>query len=39
MSKTAKVLEPCAPGATIVSGEVLNSANASKLEQFVAKFA
>lgn len=38
MGKTAKVLEPCAPGATIVPGEVLNGASEAKLEQFVAKY-
>ena len=38
MGKTAKVLETCAPGATIVPGEVLNGASEAKLEQFVAKY-
>lgn len=39
MGGTAEVLRPCAPGATIVSGEVMNGASAAKLEQFVARFA
>ena len=38
MGKTAKSLEPSAPGATIAAGEVLNGASTAKVEAFVAKY-
>ena len=39
MGKTASALQPSAPEATIVSGEVLNGANTSKLARFVEAYA
>ena len=35
MGKTAKSLEPSAPGATIVSGEVMNGASEARVASFV----
>ena len=38
MGKTAASLEPSAPGATVVSGQVLNRASGSALESFVTPY-
>ena len=37
MGKTAKSLQPSAPGATIAAGEVINGGSSSKVKSFVEK--